>query len=110
MNMRGPPCLDRKDAAMRARIVCPSNPSGQGAGGVEDRLPMPLDLDLQTTWDPDPLRQPWPQGRHNRAFFSRIAGLPVELTASGTTGRVLEVAASEAVHACGLAELGLECF
>jgi ubiquinone/menaquinone biosynthesis C-methylase UbiE len=70
---------------------------------------MPLDLELQTTWDPDPLRRAWPQSRDGRAFFERIAQLPRELTAPGASGPVLEVAAAEGLHACRLAEEGLDC-
>ena len=71
---------------------------------------MPIDLELQTTWDPDPLRRAWPRSRDCHTFFERIAQLPLELTAPGATGRVLEVAAAEGLHACLLAEQGLDCF
>ena len=69
---------------------------------------MPIDLELQTTWDPDPLRRAWPRSRDCHTFFERIAQLPLELTAPGATGRVLEVAAAEGLHACLLAEQGLD--
>src|SRR5262245_445092 len=59
---------------------------------------MVRDLELQTTWDPDPLREVWPQGRDGAALFERVERLPLELTAAGATGRVLEVAAAEGLR------------
>ena len=51
------PSMPRPGGRRNARASSrPASLSGRRAGGVEDRLPMPLDLDLQTAWDPDPLR------------------------------------------------------
>jgi ubiquinone/menaquinone biosynthesis C-methylase UbiE len=66
------------------------------------------DLDIQGAWDPDPLRQQWPMGLDNYFIMKRLMEVPVEQTLVGASGRVLEVAAAEAVHSCRLAERGLE--
>ncbi len=67
------------------------------------------DLEIQGAWDPDPLRAQWPLGLDNYFIMKRLMEVPVEQTLFGASGRVLEVAAAEAVHSCRLAAQGLEC-
>ncbi len=67
------------------------------------------DLDIQGAWDPDAVRRGWPTGIENEALLARLWSRPVELTAQGARGPVLEVAAAEALHACELARLGFAC-
>lgn len=73
-------------------------------------MPAPTtdDLDIQDAWDNAPLRDHWPWGRDNGYYISRLEVVPVEATGQGASGRLLEVAAAEAVHACRLAAGGLE--
>jgi ubiquinone/menaquinone biosynthesis C-methylase UbiE len=72
--------------------------------------PQPPDgLEIQDAWDPVPLREQWPMGLDNYFIMKRLMEVPVEQTLAGATGRVLEVAAAEAVHSCRLAATGLEC-
>lgn len=66
-------------------------------------------LDIQVAWDPEAVRRGWPTGIENEALLARLWSRPAELTTEGATGRVLEVAAAEAVHACELARRGLAC-
>ena len=66
------------------------------------------DLDIQGAWDPVPLREQWPMGLDNYFIMKRLMQVPVEQTLVGASGRVLEVAAAEAVHSCRLAAHGLE--
>ncbi len=47
-------------------------------------------------------------GLDNYFIMKRLMEVPVEQTLIGASGRVLEVAAAEAVHSCRLAEHGLE--
>jgi ubiquinone/menaquinone biosynthesis C-methylase UbiE len=67
------------------------------------------ELDIQDAWDPDAVRRGWPAGLENEGLLRHVWSKPVALTARGATGRVLEVAAAEALHSCHLAEQGLEC-
>lgn len=67
------------------------------------------ELDIQGAWDPVPLREQWPMGRDNHFIMERLMNVPVEQTLIGASGKVLEVAAAEAVHSCRLAAQGLEC-
>jgi ubiquinone/menaquinone biosynthesis C-methylase UbiE len=67
------------------------------------------DLDIQDAWEPDAVRRGWPIGLENEGLLRHVWSKPVALTAHGATGRVLEVAAAEALHACRLAEQGLDC-
>jgi len=69
----------------------------------------PSGLDVQAAWDPDAVRHGWPRGIENDALLARLWSRPVELTAAGARGRVLEIAAAEAMHACELARRGLAC-
>jgi ubiquinone/menaquinone biosynthesis C-methylase UbiE len=73
-------------------------------------MPAPTtdDLDIQDAWDNAPLQERWPQGLDNSFYLGRLAVVPVEATAAGASGRLLEVAAAEAMHACRLAAGGLE--
>ncbi|MFN8641697.1 MAG: class I SAM-dependent methyltransferase [Candidatus Binatia bacterium] len=73
-------------------------------------MPAPTsdDLDIQDAWDNAPLRAHWPWGPDNAYYIRRLEVVPVEATGQGAAGRLLEVAAAEAVHACRLAEGGLE--
>lgn len=67
------------------------------------------DIDLQRAWDNAPLNDAWPAHRDHSFVMRRLAVVPVESTADGASGRILEVAAAEAVHACRLARRGLAC-
>ena len=72
-------------------------------------MPAPTadDLDIQDAWDNAPLQERWPRGEDGLYYLRRLAVVPVEETAAGASGRLLEVAAAEAVHACKLAAGGL---
>lgn len=70
---------------------------------------MPLDLDVQDSWEPDHVRLRWPVGIATDALTKHLWSLPIELTATGASGRVLEVAAAEAVHSCHVAARGFSC-
>ena len=72
-------------------------------------MPAPTadDLDIQDAWDNAPLQERWPRGEDGLYYLRRLAVVPVEETAAGASGRLLEVAAAEAVHACKLAARGL---
>src|SRR5215813_660382 len=63
----------------------------------------------QRDWDFRALHGDWPGGHDNDFLIDRLRVVPVEETAAGATGRVLEVAAAEAIHACKLGLRGLEC-
>ena len=65
--------------------------------------------DFQRDWDFHALHGRWPTGHDNDFIIDRLRVVPVEATAAGARGRVLEVAAAEAVHACKLALRGLDC-
>jgi ubiquinone/menaquinone biosynthesis C-methylase UbiE len=67
------------------------------------------ELEIQDAWNPDAVRRGWPSGLENEGLLRHLWSKPVALTARGAHGRVLEVAAAEALHACHLAEQGLEC-
>jgi SAM-dependent methyltransferase len=67
-------------------------------------------LELQLDWDVSRLHEHWPTTPDNVFIMYRLSGLASEVTAAGATGRVLEVAAAEAVHACKLNLRGLEAF
>jgi len=69
----------------------------------------PPELEIQDAWSPDAVRSGWPSGLENEGLLRHLWSKPVSLTARGATGRVLEVVAAEALHACHLAEQGLEC-
>ena len=71
--------------------------------------PLPDGLEIQDAWNPVPLREQWPMGLDNYFIMKRLMEVPVEQTLIGARGRVLEVAAAEAVHSCRLAAQGLEC-
>jgi SAM-dependent methyltransferase len=69
------------------------------------------DLDLQLDWDVSKLHGRWPTGPDNVYMLQRLKDVTVEATAAGAHGRVLEVAASEAILSCRLnLEKGLESF
>lgn len=67
------------------------------------------ELDIQGAWDPAGVRQEWPEGVENEGLLRHVWSKPVALTLLGATGRVLEVAAAEALHSCRIAQHGLEC-
>jgi ubiquinone/menaquinone biosynthesis C-methylase UbiE len=67
------------------------------------------ELDIQDAWEPDAVRRGWPAGLENEGLLRHVWSKPVALTARGASGRVLEVAAAEALHSCRLAEQGLDC-
>jgi ubiquinone/menaquinone biosynthesis C-methylase UbiE len=66
-------------------------------------------MELQLDWDIDRLRAEWVAGPDTAYIMQRLSVLPAEVTAAGGAGRVLEVAAAEAVHSCKLNRLGAEC-
>src|SRR5438552_3286261 len=63
--------------------------------------------EMQRTWDVTALHDAWPRGADNRYILQQLAVVPVEVTAAGARGPVLEVAAAEAIHSCKLALRGL---
>jgi ubiquinone/menaquinone biosynthesis C-methylase UbiE len=65
-------------------------------------------LEIQRDWDVGTLHGRWPLSLDSRFVYARLAELPVAVTARGASGRVLEVAAAEAVHSCKLNLRGLE--
>jgi len=66
---------------------------------------------IQLDWESDPLRHAWPDGPDMRFIMGHIGEMVVERTAAGgPRGRLLEVAAAEAVHACKLAKAGFETY
>ena len=67
------------------------------------------DIDLQRAWDNAPLKDVWRAGRDQDFAMRAMALVPVEVTALGASGRVLEVAAGEAEHASRLNLRGLAC-
>jgi len=70
-----------------------------------------LHAELQLDWDVGKLHKGgWPTGPDNYFLLTRLSSLPVEVTAEGGPGRVLEIAAAEAVHSCKLNLAGMECF
>src|SRR5262245_53323493 len=65
--------------------------------------------DVQREWDVAALGAAgWPTARDGQFVHQRLQDLPAIVTGRGATGRVLEVAAAEAVHACKLSLQGLE--
>src|SRR5262245_6769782 len=62
---------------------------------------------LQLDWDVGALHGAWPTGPDNRFIMERLQEVPVAETARGAAGRVLEVAAAEAIHSCKLSLRGL---
>ena len=65
--------------------------------------------DVQREWDVAALGAGgWPTARDGQFVHQRLQDLPASVTGRGATGRVLEVAAAEAVHACKLSLQGLE--
>ena len=65
-------------------------------------------LDIQGTWDAAELRRRWRSGRDTDFVHQRLFEQAVAATARNATGRVLEVAAAEAVNACRLSRDGLD--
>jgi SAM-dependent methyltransferase len=65
---------------------------------------------VQLDWDVTALHGAWPTGLDNRYLLGRLHDVPVDATAAGASGRVLEVAASEAIHSCRLNLRGLSAF
>jgi len=68
------------------------------------------DLDIQRDWDCRPLFFVFPSSRDSRYIIERQREIAVEETARDATGRVLEVAAADAIHSCKLNLRGLESF
>jgi ubiquinone/menaquinone biosynthesis C-methylase UbiE len=64
--------------------------------------------ELQLDWDAGNLESRWPSGLDTAYLLIRVAALPSDVTAEGGPGRVLEVAAAEAVHSCKLSLLGMD--
>ncbi|HJQ84983.1 MAG TPA: class I SAM-dependent methyltransferase, partial [Candidatus Binatia bacterium] len=62
---------------------------------------------IQREWDFRALHDAWPSGMDNKYILKRLGTVPVEITAKGAHGPVLEVAAAEAIHSCKLALRGL---
>jgi len=65
------------------------------------------DNPLQLDWDFAALHGAWPTGPDNAYLLNRLRDIPVDATAEGARGPVLEVGASEAIHSCRLSLLGL---
>ena len=66
-------------------------------------------LDIQRDWDVAALQGGnWPPSLDDRFIHDRLAEVPAAVTARGASGRVLEVAAAEAIHSCKLSLHGLE--
>ena len=68
------------------------------------------DLEIQRDWDCRPLFFVFPSSRDSRYIIERQREIAVEETARGASGRVLEVAAADAIHSCKLNLRGLESF
>jgi SAM-dependent methyltransferase len=66
------------------------------------------DYPFQLNWDFAALHGAWPTGPDNAYLLNRLRDIPVEATAEGARGPVLEVGASEAIHSCRLSLLGLK--
>ena len=67
-------------------------------------------MELQLDWDIDKLKPGWAAGPDTVHVIGRVSELSPQVTAEGSPGRVLEVAAAEAVHACKLSLQGIETF
>src|SRR5437867_1501924 len=100
-----PPLAARDAGSRRARLT-----SRYPCGMTQRRQMSASELQTQGDWDVYPLRQVWPLTPENLFVFLRLANAAVDATAAGAHGRLLEVAAAEAVHACRLSKLGLEAF
>jgi hypothetical protein len=66
------------------------------------------DNPFQLDWDFAALHGAWPTGPDNAYLLNRLRDIPVDATAEGARGPVLEVGASEAIHSCRLSLLGLK--
>jgi SAM-dependent methyltransferase len=66
------------------------------------------DNPFQLNWDFAALHGAWPTGPDNAYLLNRLRDIPVDATADGARGPVLEVGASEAIHSCRLSLLGLK--
>ncbi len=64
-------------------------------------------LELQLDWDVSTVQRGWPTGPDNFYILDRLARLVPEIAAGDGRGRVLEVAAAEAVHACRISQRGI---
>ncbi len=67
-------------------------------------------LELQLDWDVSHLHGKWRRDPDNFFIMSRLAAVPTEATVAGGPGRVLEVAAAEAIHACKISLRGMETY
>ena len=65
------------------------------------------ELVIQREWDVSALHGAWPMGPDNKYIMDRLGTVPVEVTAAGARGPILEIAAAEAIHSCKLALRGL---
>jgi len=68
------------------------------------------DFEIQRDWDCRRLFFTFPSSRDSGYIIERQREIAVEETARGATGRVLEVAAADAIHSCKLNLRGLESF
>ncbi len=66
------------------------------------------DNPFQLNWDFAALHGAWPTGPDNAYLLNKLRDIPVDATAHGAKGPVLEVGASEAIHSCRLSLLGLK--
>lgn len=64
--------------------------------------------ELQLDWDAGKLEDRWPTGPDTSYLLLRTGVLPSQVTGEGGRGRVLEVAAAEAIHSCRLSLQGME--
>jgi SAM-dependent methyltransferase len=66
------------------------------------------DNPFQLNWDFKALHGAWPTGPDNAYLLNRLRDIPVDATAEGARGPVLEVGASEAIHSSRLSLRGLK--
>lgn len=67
-------------------------------------------LEPQLNWDNDVMLESWPRGPDNFYVMWRLGIVPAAVTAAEGRGRVLEVAAAEAIHSCKMNLRGMESY
>ena len=92
------------DPGKRSEAVDP------GDGRAAQRQSELASVELQLDWDVGNLQNAWPTGLDTRYLMYRVGVEPSEVTARAEGGRVLEVAAAEAIHSCKLNLKGMESF
>jgi SAM-dependent methyltransferase len=66
--------------------------------------------ELQLDWDVDKLHGNWRLDPDNEFIMARLGTEPIAATMAGGPGRVLEVAAAEAIHACKMSLQGTDTY